>query len=64
MEYRVTTLMPSLGGASAGCSTYCDTREGALKEVRSSLAHLQPGERITVEREIDIDGLLPGAGVA
>ena len=50
MEYKVTTLMPDLGGDSTGCSTFCSTRKAALDEVRSSLEHLRPGERITVER--------------
>lgn len=55
--------MPSLGSDSAGCSTFCDTREGVLKEVKSLLKYLQPGESITVERERDIDTIQPGAGV-
>ena len=56
MEYRVTTLMPSLGGDTAGCSTFCSTRKATLDEVRSSLEHLRPGERVVVEREAPDEG--------
>ncbi len=46
----MTTLMSDLGSDSAGCSVFCSTRKAVLDEVRSSLAHLQPGERVVVER--------------
>ncbi len=59
MEYRVTTL---IRGDTAGCSTFCDSREGVLREVRSSLNVLQFGERVIVERERDIDAVRPGTG--
>lgn len=50
MEYKVTTLIPSLGSPSAGCSMFCSTHKNVLDEVRLSLEHLQSGERVVVER--------------
>ncbi len=52
MGYKVTTLMPSLGSNTAGCSTFCDTQKEVLKEVKSSLVNLLPGESIIVECDV------------
>ncbi len=62
MEYKVVTLMPSLGSDTAGCSTFCSTKRAVLDEVRSSLEHLRPGESITVEREIP-EAFCPGTSL-